>query len=231
MECRGARQVWDECREEAAKNWIRMPMMRRALAGFVMTSLMTVAPAAGQDWVAGGTEDGVVLAFRDVPHLRAREIRAIAELPHPAGRIVAVVCDFTQQLDPDVREATILSGDVNTRYSIYLRYAPRYVVVAARDVVIDVRRQAGGCSWSEEATGSERRRDTVRMPLLRGSWSAESLGPSSTRVTYQIAVNPGGRIPKWLVRRGAAGALPDVIKRVSLCLDAATAANVRCPVK
>jgi hypothetical protein len=205
-----------------------MPLMRRAIAGFVTAALMTAASAEGQEWVAGRTEDGVVLAFRDDPQLGAREMRAIAELPHAAERIVATVCDFTQQLDPDVREAKVLSGDLNTRYLIYLRYAPRYVVVAARDVVIDVRRHAGGCSWSEDATGSEPPRDTVRMPLLRGSWSVESIAPTRSRVTYQIAVNPGGRIPRWLVRRGAAGALPDVIKRVNQCLASASS---RCSAK
>ena len=208
-----------------------MLLMRRAIGGLVAACLLSAVPAEGQEWVAGGTEDGVALAFRDDPRLGAREMRAIAELPHAADRIVATVCDFTQELDPDVREATILSGDLNTHYVIYLRYAPRYVVVAARDVVIDVRRHAGGCSWSEDATGRERRQDTVRMPLLRGSWSVESIAPTRSRVTYQIAVNPGGRIPQWLVRRGAAGALPDVIRRVSRCLDVATAMNVRCSAK
>ena len=227
MECCSARQLWDECREEAAKNWIRMPLMRRAIAGFVTAGLMTMAPAAGQDWVAGGTEDGVVLAFRDDPQLGAREMRALAELRHPAGRIVDVVCDFTQQLDPDVREAKILSGDLNTRYSIYLRYASRYAVVAARDVVIDVRRRPNGCDWSEQA-GAEERKNTVRMPLLRGSWLVESIAATRARVTYQIAVNPGGRIPKWLVRRGAAGALPRVIERVDRCLASQPAASSRC---
>ena len=187
-----------------------------------------VAAAASQDWIAAGSRDGVALAFRDDLRLEAREVRAIAEMPHAAQRIVAVVCDFTQPLDPDVRESKILSGDLNTRYAIYLRYAPRYVVAAARDVVIDVRRHAGGCSWSEDATGSERRQDTVRMPLLRGSWSVESLDSSSSRVTYQIAVNPGGRIPRWLVRRGAANALPRVIERVNQCLAGASS---RCSAK
>lgn len=208
-----------------------MALMRRAIAGFVTAGLMAAVPAAGQQWVAGDTKDGVALAFRDDPTLGAREMRAIAELRHPASRIVDVVCDFTQQLDPDVREAKILSGDLNTRYSIYLRYAPRYAVVAARDVVIDVRRHASGCSWSEDAAAREPRRDTVRMPLLRGSWSVEALDSSRTRVTYQIAVNPGGRIPKWLVRRGAAGALPDAIKRVTRCLTADTTPHVRCSAK
>lgn len=216
------KKIWRPCHSAAV-----------ARLGIAASAIIVAAFAAtaGQDWIAAGAKDGVALAFRDDPNLDAREVRAIAEIPHAAERVVRIVCDFTQQLDPDVREARILSGDLNTRYSIYLRYAPRYVVVAARDVVIDVRRHAGGCSWSDDATRSERRRDTVRMPLLRGSWLVESIDAARARVTYQIAVNPGGRIPGWLVRRGAAGALPGVIKRVSQCLDAATAANVRCSAK
>ena len=182
---------------------------------------------ASQDWVPSGAKDGVTLAFRDVPSLDAREARAIAEIPHPAERIFPIVCDFTQTLDPDVREAKILSGDVSTRYSIYLRYAPRYVVIAPRDVVIDVRRESNGCTWSEIAGPLERRAGTVRMPLLRGSWVVEALGPARSRVTYQIAVKPGGSIPGWLVRRGAASALPRVIEQVTRCLSSATAAG-RC---
>ena len=180
---------------------------------------------ASQDWVPSGVKDGVALAVRDVPSLDAREVRAIAEIPHAAERILPIVCDFTQTLDPDVREAKILSGDVSTRYSIYLRYAPRYVVVAPRDVVIDVRRESNGCTWSEIAGPMERRAGTVRMPLLRGSWVVEALEPSQARVTYQIAVKPGGSIPGWLVRRGAASALPRVIEQVTRCLSSTTAAG------
>jgi len=190
------------------------------------------SPAAAQDgWTPGGSSDGVALSFRDDAASGTREVRAIAEVPHAADRVIAVACDFTQELDPDVREVKLLSGDLDSRYSIYLRYAPRYVVVAARDVVIDVRRQADGCAWSEAANGAELREGTVRMPLLRGSWTVEPLDTSRSRVTYQIAVNPGGRIPKWMVRRGAAGALPRVIERINRCLAESTADNVRCAAK
>ena len=198
--------------------------MRERLIAVVTACLIGAVAAlhASQDWVASGVKDGVELAFRDPPGLEAREVRAMAEIPHAAERILPIVCDFTQELDPDVREATILSGDVNTRYSIYLRYAPRYLVVAARDVIIDVQRQANGCKWSEihEPTGP--RAGAVRMPLLRGSWVVEPLDASRTRVTYQIAVKPGGRIPGWLVRRGAASALPRVIEQVTRCLSNGT---------
>ena len=183
-----------------------------------LTLIFTVAAAsalAGQDWSAAGVTDNVTLSFRDDAHLHAREVRAVAELPHTADRIVALVCDFTQVLDPGVREAKLLSGDLATRYEVYLRYSSRYVVVAARDVVIDVRREPHGCSWSEVGDRAPARSGTVRMPLLRGSWMVEPLGDSRSRVVYQVAVRPGGRIPAWLVRKGAMDALPDIIARVS----------------
>ena len=52
------------------------------------------------------------------------------------------------------------------------------------------------------------------MPLLSGSWTIEPLDATRSRVVYQVAVNPGGRLPGWLVRRGAVSALPDVIEQV-----------------
>ena len=183
---------------------------------------------ARQDWIDAGAKDGVVLAFRDDPNLGAREVKAAAEISHPADRITAVVCDFTQVLDPDLREAKLISGDLASDYRIYLRYSPRYVVVAARDVVIDVRRTSTGCTWSETSAQIEARSGTVRMPLLRGAWLVEPLGVSRSRVTYQIAVKPGGSIPGWLVRRGAASALPAVIKQVERCLSGTTAVGARC---
>ena len=178
-------------------------------------AIAVASAIAGQDWTAAGVTDGVTLSFRDDAGLGAREVRAVAELPHAADRIVALVCDFTQVLDPGVREAKLLSGDLATRYEVYLRYSSRYVVVAARDVVIDVRREPQGCSWSEVADRAPQRSGAVRMPLLRGSWVVEPLGDSRSRVVYQIIVRPGGRIPAWLVRRGAVDALPDIIARVS----------------
>jgi hypothetical protein len=203
--------------------------LRKQLAAATLACITVVLTAihAGQQWVSSGVKDGVAVAFRDVPGLEAREVRATAEIPHAAERILPIVCDFTQSLDPDVREAKLLSGEVTTRYTIYLRYAPRYVVVAPRDVVIDVRRESNGCTWAESADAVERHSGTVRMPLLRGSWAVEALEASRTRVTYQIAVKPGGSIPGWLVRRGAAGALPRVIQQVTRCLSSTPAAG-RC---
>lgn len=202
-------------------------MPHRLLGLFVCATVATVTVLA-QEWMPAGSRKGIELAFKDDIALDAREMRAIAELPYDAARITAIVCDFTQTLDPDVREATIMSGDLAGEYVIYLRYAPRYMVVAARDVVIGVQRQSNGCSWSERTGLMAERSGTVRMPLLRGSWIVEPVQKDRSRVVYQIAVKPGGRIPGWLVRRGATSALPDVIERVTRCLSKISAPNERC---
>ena len=176
------------------------------------------APQADSGWTAAGVKNGVTLTFRDDAELNARRVRAVAELPHASERIRPLVCDFTQVLDPDVREARVLSGEIGGRYEIYLRYAPRFLVVSARDVVLDVRQQADGCAWSEVPDRVPQQAGAVRMPLLRGSWTVEPIDASRSRVAYEVAVRPGGSIPGWMVRRGAVSALADVVGRVARCL-------------
>ena len=163
----------------------------------------------------------VALAFRDDSALAAREVRATTELRFPADRIFAVVCDLSgyKTVVPGIQEARTIAGAIPADYEIYLRYAPRFLVVAARDVVLRVQggpRADGafGCQWSEIAGRVAESRGVVRMPLLRGSWTIEALDANRARVVYQVTARPGGNIPAWLVRRGALSALPDVIDQV-----------------
>ncbi len=203
-------------------------MVAALIIPILFATLTIGASQPERAWVAAAAENGIALSYRDDRSLDAREVRAIAELPHPADRVAGIACDFTQVLDPDVREARVLSGEIGSRYEIYLRYASRFLVVSARDVVIEVRRRPGGCEWSEIADRLPAQPGAVRMPLLRGAWVVESIDATRSRVTYQIAVRPGGRIPGWMVRRGAVNALPAVIGRLSRCLSRAATPNGSC---
>jgi hypothetical protein len=189
----------------------------------VVFGLVLALQAGGGDegWEDSGNRNGIALAYRDNRALNAREVRATTELPFGLEAIAAVVCDLTRytSLVPDVQEARRLDGTIPDDYEVYLRYAPRYLVVAARDVVLRVRQDGAaaehaGCTWSELDGRVPPRRGTVRMPLLRGAWKIERLDAQRSRVTYQVAARPGGRVPAWLVRRGAIGALPGIIARV-----------------
>jgi ribosome-associated toxin RatA of RatAB toxin-antitoxin module len=189
-------------------------------------ALLALAQAAAGGWTAAGTRGGVTLAFRDDPQLEVREVRATTELAFPAARIFPLVCDFRQYrtLVSGVQKTRMVSGTAPSDYEIYMRYAPRFLVVAARDVVVHVQGQStpdgsGTCYWTDLKERTPERKGIVRMPLLRGSWTIEPLDAMRARVVYQVAVNPGGRLPGWLVRRGAVSALPDVIEQVRRRLE------------
>lgn len=188
--------------------------------------LVTLTQAAAGDWTAAGTKGGVTLAFRDDTQLEVREVRATTELAFPAARIFPLVCDFThyKTLVSGVEETRLIAGSAPFDYEIYMHYAPRFVVVAARDVAVQVRSQStpdgpSGCQWTELKEREPERKGIVRMKLLRGSWTIEPLDATRSRVVYQVAVNPGGRLPGWLVRRGAVSALPAVIEQVRRRLE------------
>ena len=194
--------------------------MRRVC--FVMLLTAAAVPGTrGPEWTSAGVKGDVALAFRDDPALAAREVRATTELRFPADRIFAVVCDLSgyKTIVPGVQEARTIAGAFPADYEIYLRYAPRFVVVAARDVVLRVQGGpraggASGCQWSEIAGRVAETRGVVRMPLLRGSWTIEPVDATRARVVYQVTARPGGNLPAWLVHRGALSALPDVIDQV-----------------
>jgi hypothetical protein len=176
--------------------------------------------AADTPWTAAGVKDGITLSYRDHTGSGAREVRALADLPFPAAQIFALVCDQTQygSLVAGLEEVRLLSGTVPGDYELYFRYAPRFAVVAARDVAVRVQSRTGdaglGCDWSHLPDRVPPQPGAVRMRVLRGSWILDALDAARTRVVYQVLADPGGRLPGWLVRRGAMGAIPDVIQRV-----------------
>jgi Polyketide cyclase / dehydrase and lipid transport len=89
----------------------------------------------------------------------------------------------------------------------------------ARALVVHVQGQPAPdgpsrCQWTNLEKREPERKGIVRMPILRGSWTIEPLDATRSRMVYQVAVDPDGRLPEWLVRRGAVNALPDVIEQV-----------------
>jgi hypothetical protein len=192
----------------------------------VAVSIVSATVAADTEWTDAGTKRGITLAYRDDPSLSAREVRATADLPFRAKHIHSIVCDLSQYkvIVPGVQETKVLGGTLPADYEIYVRYAPRFLVVEARDVVLRVQRaprepSGFGCQWSELADRMPAQKGVVRMPLLRGSWTIDSLDATRSRVVYQVMAKPGGRLPGWLVRRGSVNALPEVIEQVQRCLE------------
>ena len=110
----------------------------------VAVSIASATVAGYTGWTDAGTKRGIALAYRDDPSLSTREVRATADLPFSARHVYSVVCDLSQYkvIVPGVQETKVLGGTLPADYEIYLRYAPRFLVVEARDVVLRVQRAA-----------------------------------------------------------------------------------------
>ena len=142
--------------------------------------LLSLAQAAAGGWTAAGTTGGVTLAFRDDPRLEVREVRATTELSFPAARIFPLVCDFTQygSLVAGVQETKMMSGSAPSEYDIYLRYAPRFLVVSARDVVVHVQGQSAPDGTSR-AIGLMSRNESLSAKASSECRSCAAAGQSS----------------------------------------------------
>jgi hypothetical protein len=195
------------------------------------------APGVEVLWEDGGVREGVHVFQRENAALQAREVRAVADMDVSSSEVIAVVMDYTNYPEflPGLMELRRIDDSHEGVAELYMRYRPRFVVIQARDVVLRVTvstpppgsADPWRADWEAEPDRLPEVPSTVRMPLNTGHWTVESLdGGARSRVTYQVAVKPGGSIPDWLVRWGAARALPELMHVVESRVKAVRPAHM-----
>jgi hypothetical protein len=82
-------------------------------------------------------------------------------------------------------------------------------VISDRDYTLAV-------SWDEQGTRFHVANEQgppatkkVRMTVLDGSWTLESVRPGVTRATYRVRMDVGGSVPFGMVRNGTVKEIPD----------------------
>ena len=180
-----------------------------ALAAALLFALALQAEPA---WREVERADGITVSLRDDPEGGAPAFRGVTELDATAFEILAVIRDVPAQTRwmhqcAEARLVRELDGQtalVYNRSDLPWPVADRDVVVHSRweasprpesaelhTVLLDARSVA-------EPTVPERA-GIVRMPRLEGAYRLVELAPGRTRVTYEIAFDPGGALPKRLV--------------------------------
>ena len=79
--------------------------------------------------------------------------------------------------------------DVVMHTQVYLRKQPQEMIATFN-----------GISWTDKVPGVNRD-DYVLMPYLRGYWRLIPKGDNQTEVTYMVNTDPGGLLPKFLIKR------------------------------
>jgi ribosome-associated toxin RatA of RatAB toxin-antitoxin module len=174
-----------------------------------LVAVFTQPSLASDEWRHLTTKDGIEVSEREVPGRAFPIFRGVGTIEANLYDVFAVISDvdrYTEWMHKCVDAREVRGESETVRYAYNRTSAPwpvsdRDVVLRSETIIIE----PGGkvhvrfASVEEESVGPVK--GVVRMRRLEGHYKLEALGPEQTRVEYQVDVDPGGRLPAWLVKR------------------------------
>jgi ribosome-associated toxin RatA of RatAB toxin-antitoxin module len=184
----------------------RIGRRHRPLGGLaLLLALSVAAPALAGDWTLARQENGITVHTRPVADSGIDEFRGVAEVGVAASEVLALVRDSDRFKEwfPNTTESKLLDRDgaVSHQYSVMDAPWP----VSERDNVFRSVMSRDEASGTIELTLTANpdhypeQDGRVRVRHARGSWRFEPLGPTRTRITFQMHLDPGGGVPQWLM--------------------------------
>lgn len=150
-------------------------------------------------------------------HRTSEIIRIGAEgrFPAPPEQVRQALLDYPRQVGTIARlsEARVLS---RAERALYVYQRLNLPVIDDRDFVLHVRHGADGemrwvSYWAVTDRGPRPRDGVVRVTNHRGTWVLEPTDNGrATRVRYQVSIDLGGMLPRWMARAGAGRELPEL---------------------
>ena len=182
----------------------------------VWALLATGAPGGGWEQVSSGD---VEVWVRQRPQSDVREVRARKVIHADASLLKDLISDEERaRHGPHVVEYRIIEDPAP---GVWIRYARVSVplmedrdafvrVTLDRDLAPDGRGNYH-LSWVPWGDERPRRSGVVRVRQTRGYWDIQSLGDGTSIVEYDLACDPGGMMPAFVVNLVNKRLVPDVL--------------------
>jgi hypothetical protein len=160
-------------------------------------------------WVQIAEQDGVRVEQADFASGEPPRFRGTTELEAELYEVLPVILDDSQhtQWMPGCLESRTLRRDgpisryVYTRSDLPWPLADRDAVLRSRVVMVREGAEFTTPFETAEDASMPPMRGAVRVPLLRGSYRFEALPGGRTRVELEVQMDPGGRIPRFVLPR------------------------------
>ena len=177
--------------------------MRAYVAALLAVARIGAAGDGG--WERVGDRDGIVIERRGAGDASVRELRLTARSPVPPAAFVATLWrqeEYPQFL-PYLKHLDVLRDEGDAKL-IYEQI--RVPVFKDRDMTVRVTRTASPDTGTYEVVstavpdeGPPETPDYVRVRTSLARWSLSPAPDGGTAITYTIRIDPGGRLPTWLV--------------------------------
>lgn len=180
----------------------------RAAACALCVALFASAARGDGEWQPVFTEDSVSVSQRNAPGRPMPDFRGEVEIAADPYEVLAVILDVPAQSQWmwECRESRLLRDESDSVKLLYQVIDARWPATD-RDVVlrgeadvlepdhrISVRFQSVESPLAPPVAG------LVRMRRLEGEFELVAVDPRRTRVTYTVAVDPGGLLPLAFLR-------------------------------
>ncbi len=196
-------------------------LLKRTVPALLATLFLlpAPAPAGGQAWEKVSETDGIDVFAREVEGTAVREVKAVARIDAPPGRVLAVLADvdaYTETM-PYTEKVRVMKREGNSTWMYTVINAP---LVSRRDycIKITLSRLPDGTlksSWVPANDMAPSEAKGVRVEINQGHWLLRPVSDgNATKAEYYIYTDPGGRIPRSVVNRANNTAVPDVVKAV-----------------
>lgn len=160
---------------------------------------------AQTEWELKKEDEGIKVYTRLTEGSSIKAFKAIGVMEGKLSSFVAVLRDVDSydELFSDMKDAKLIEisdtfhlhstvsaapWPVSDRYGVYSNsYSQRY---DHKTVTVKVKAHTGYI---------EDRKGMIRITEAEGSWKLHPVGNNKVEVTFEMHVNPGGNIPKWVI--------------------------------
>lgn len=194
-------------------------MRSLAVLVILLSAPLEASAASPKEWKQVSDRDGIKVWVQEVPG-DVSNVRASGIIDAPPERVLAVLADVANYKDtmPHTKESKLLKREGNEIWMYSLISPP---LGADRDYCVKItlfEEEDGvlGTHWvpANEACPPPKE-GTVRVKTNDGSWSLTPLdGGKRTGAVYFLHVDPGGKVPKWIIDRTNRSSVPDAFKAV-----------------
>lgn len=188
---------------------------------------MWISPTTDNTWNLVKQEEGISVYTKYIEGFDIKAVKVVSIFNCSLTDIIAVFKDVENYPTwvYGCKQASMLK-QLNEKEGIYYSVSDAPWPVSDRDVVMfnttsqnPESKIVTSVSQAKQGEVPEKE-DIVRMMQVKSKWILKPIGNGSVEVTYEIAVNPAGYIPAWLVNLtidiGPVQTIMALKKRISL---------------
>lgn len=162
--------------------------------------------ANANTWVLSKDEEGIQVFLRNTPNKAIKSFKSTMTVNGRLSSVMAVlenVNSYPRWLH-NCRSAKILKEISGTKKLMYVVTDMPWPVID-RDAIYEATRTQNKINKRVDIklvakpTMASKVVNRVRINTMQGSWILMPVGNNKTEVTYEMTVDPGGNIPKWIV--------------------------------